>query len=365
MKQYIGCDAHKKYSVFVAMDETGHVGPAYRVEHTRQSLRAYLERLPARSPIAVETMGYWYWLVDQIEAAGHQALLVHARKAKLMMGQVNKTDKLDARGLALLLRNGTLPTVWIPSGALRDQRELPRLRIVLVRTRTMLKNRIHAALSKHAIRIDGVSDVFGVTGRGLLQQRLAELPPETQHSVQAELTLLDEVDKQIWQAEQRIKGVIEQTPEMQLLKSLPGVGEILAMLIALEIGSVDRFASSAHLASYSGLVPRIHESGGRSYYGRVRSDVNRYLKWAFVEAANGVVLSQGRMPYRHAVQLYRRIRQQKGHAKAAVAVGRHLAEAAYWVLKKGEPYREPMKRPSVSSTPRQARGRHESLRLDP
>jgi len=77
MKQYIGCDAHKKYSVFVAMDEAGHMGRAHRVEHTRQSLGAYLETLPARSPIAVETMGYWYWLVDQIEVAGHQALLVY------------------------------------------------------------------------------------------------------------------------------------------------------------------------------------------------------------------------------------------------------------------------------------------------
>jgi transposase len=365
MKQYIGCDAHKKYSVFVAMDEAGHMERAHRVEHTRQSLGVYLETLPARSPIAVETMGYWYWLVDQIEAAGHQALLVHARKAKLMMGQVNKTDKLDARGLALLLRNGTLPTVWIPPGELRDQRELPRLRMVLVRTRTMLKNRIHAHLAKYAVRIEGVSDVFGVRGRELLQQRLGQLPPETQRSVQTELTLLDEVGKHIGQAEQRIEAVIERTPEMQRLRSLPGVGPILSVVIALEIGSVDRFASSAHLASYSGLVPRIHESGGRGYYGRVRSDVNRYLKWAFIEAANVVVLSQDRMLYRHVVKLYRRLRERRGHAKAVVAVGRHLAEAAYWMLKKQEVYREPRRSQTVSSTPRQARGRHESLRLDP
>ena len=86
--------------------------------------------------------------MDEIEAAGQIPQLVHARKAKLMLGMVNKTDKLDARGLNRLQRTGTLPTVWIPPGALRDQRDLPRTRMVLSRERTRLKNRIHATLAK-------------------------------------------------------------------------------------------------------------------------------------------------------------------------------------------------------------------------
>jgi transposase len=360
MKQYIGCDAHKKYSIFVALDETGHQQPAQRVEHTRESLQAYLETVPAGSPIAVETIGHWYWLVDEIESAGHQPFLVHARKAKLMMGQVNKTDKLDARGLALLLRNGTLPSVWIPPRELRDHRELPRLRMALVRTRTMLKNRIQAALAKYAIRIEGVSDPFGVKGRQQLEDHLSEFPPETRRSVQEQLALLDQVGETIQGTEKRIQTVIEQTPEIKRLMTLPCVGPILAVVIALEIGSVERFPSSAHLASYAGLVPRIHESGGRAYYGRVRPDVNRYLKWAFVEAANVIVAHQRRLIRHHVVQLYWRIQQRKGHAKAAVAVGRHLAEAAYWILKKAEEYREPKRNLSVSSTRREARARHES-----
>jgi hypothetical protein len=87
----------------------------------------------------VETIGNWYWIVDEIEAAGCIPRLVHARKAKLMMGEINKTDRLDARGLNRLQRNGTLPTVWIPSGELRDQRDLPRTRMVLVRQRTRVR----------------------------------------------------------------------------------------------------------------------------------------------------------------------------------------------------------------------------------
>ncbi len=154
------------------------------------------------------------------------ASLVHPRKAKLMMGQINKTDKLDANGLAMLSRNGTLPTVWIPSGELRDQRELVRMRMSLVSIRTKLKNRIHATLAKYNLIIEEVSDVFGVQGRRILDNCLSQLPPETRHSVKEQLKLLDEVQDQIKTAEKRIQETVKQTPQMQLLKTLPGVGPI-------------------------------------------------------------------------------------------------------------------------------------------
>ena len=106
----------------------------------------------SKSSIAVQTTGNWYWVTDEMERAGHLPQLAHAMKSKLMMGQINKTDKLDSQGLARLLRNGTLPSVWIPRGELMDQRELPRMRLVLVQMRTALKNRIHATFAKYAIQ---------------------------------------------------------------------------------------------------------------------------------------------------------------------------------------------------------------------
>ena len=121
----------------------------------------------------------WYWSVDEIEAAGCLPRLVHARKAKLMMGEINKTDKLDARGRNRLQRNGTRPTVWIPPGELRGQRDLPRPRMVFVRQRTQLKNRLHATLAKYALHDLAVSDLFGVRGRALLRERFELLPPHT------------------------------------------------------------------------------------------------------------------------------------------------------------------------------------------
>ena len=96
MRHFIGCDAHKKYSVFVAIDETGNVKPAVRVNHDRELYRGFLRGLPAGSEIAVETIGNWYWIVDEMEEAGHRPRLAHARKSKLMMGEIDKTDKLYA-----------------------------------------------------------------------------------------------------------------------------------------------------------------------------------------------------------------------------------------------------------------------------
>jgi transposase len=281
---------------------------------------------------------------------GHNPILVHAAKAKLMMGQINKTDKLDAQGLARLLRNGTLPSVWIPPRELRDQRELPRLRMALVRVRTLLKNRIHATLSKYAIQIEEVSDVFGLGGRVLLKEHIKGLPPQTRRSVEVQLEILDHLEEEIQATEEQIKAVVAATPEMKLLMTMPGVGPILAVVLSMEIGDVKRFPGPEHLASYTGTVPRIKSSGGKSYFGKVRPDVNRYLKWALVEAANVAAIQQFRWTDRHVVELYQRIKSRQGHGKAVVAVARHLAVAAYWILKKKEPYREPGRKTPISSS---------------
>jgi transposase len=149
--EYIAFDAHKRYTVASVARPDGRLIREQRIPHERGALQQFLERCERGSPVAVETIGNWYWIVDEIEAAGCVPKLVHARKAKFMMGQINKTDKLDARGLNRLQQSGTLPTVWIPPGELRDQRDLPRTRMVLVRQRTQLKNRIHATLAKYAL----------------------------------------------------------------------------------------------------------------------------------------------------------------------------------------------------------------------
>jgi len=221
---YIAFDAHKHYTLASVARPDGQLVREQRLPHERGALQQFLARCEPGSPVAVETIGNWYWIVDEIEAAGCVPKLVHARKAKLMMGAINKTDKLDVRGLNQLQRNGTLPTVWIPPGELRDQRDLPRTRMVLVRQRTQLKNRIHATLAKYALHHLEVSDLFGVRGRALLRQRLELLPPCTAYATRQLLEQVETLDRQVRGFEHQMQTVFKPTPTIQLLLPCPVSG---------------------------------------------------------------------------------------------------------------------------------------------
>jgi transposase len=340
MSEYIAFDSHKRYTW---VDREDHSGKTFcrRLEHAPGSVRSYLSGCEPGTPVAVEATGNWYWIIDEIEQAGMRPLLVHPRKAKLMMGQTNKTDRLDAHGLNRLQRNGTLPTVWIPPGPLRDLRELTRTRLVLTAQRTRLKNRLSATLAKWGAPASEHSDPYGKRGRAELESHLQRLPEQTRWVSQQLLLQLDFVSQQVKQLEQRLEKLVEVTEPMQWLLTMPGVGVILAATIALEIGEVSRFPCAEHLASYAGTTPRVHASGGKVRYGPLRADVNRYLKWAFAEAGNSVAVNFRRCPDRHVSRLYARVRHRKGHPKAVGAVARHLAEAAFHVLRQKQTYRDP------------------------
>ena len=341
MGEYIAFDSHKHYTLAEREDVVTGRTRQRRIDHRRGAIAAYLGRCPAGTAVAVEATGNWYWIIDEIEQAGLEPLLVHPRKAKLMMGMINKTDRLDVHGLNRLQRTGTLPTVWIPPGDLRDLREVTRTRMVLVAARTRVKNRLTATLTKYALNLQGVSDAYGRRARPALEAAIEALPPETRWTSRLLLERVDLLTDQVDRIDARLKALIAVTPQMERLMTLPGVGVVLAAVIVLEIGRIDRFPSAEHLASYAGTTPRVHSSGGKTRYGPLRSDVNRYLKWAFAEAANSVAVNHRRRPDRHVSRRYRQIRQRKGHATAIGAVARHLAEATWHVWSRAEPYRDP------------------------
>src|SRR4030095_2120983 len=147
---------------------------------------------------------------------------------------------LDSRGLATLLRTGTLPEVWSASREVRDHRELLRLRMTLVAMEVRLKNRVHAILGKYAIELN-VKDVFSKEGRRLLLGSLKELPVQTAEVVRQQMELLESTEKQRQDAEQQLRTIIKERWDVQLLRTLPGVGWILGTVIAFEIGDIGRF----------------------------------------------------------------------------------------------------------------------------
>jgi transposase len=341
MDEYIAMDCHKHYTLMEREEIRSGRTVQCRIEHSPGAIREALAGCAPGTPVAVEAMGSWYWIIDEIEQAGLVPVLVHPRKAKLMMGMINKTDKLDVHGLNRLQRNRSLPSVWIAPGGLRDLRELTRTRMTLTKHRTRIKNRLLSSLAKYGLAVEGYSDAFGVGAREMWPGLLARLPEQTRWTCEQLWEQLLLADTQIAEHDARLESLLPDLPELRLVRTLPGIGPILSAVIVLEVGDVGRFAGAARLASYSGTTPRVHSSGGRTRYGRLRPDVNRYLKWAFIEAGNSIALNATRKPDRHVSQLYWRLRQRKSHAKAVGAVARHLAEATYWVLTKQEAYRDP------------------------
>jgi len=353
MEQFIGCDAHKKFSVFASMNEEGQYGPAIRVKHDREEFLNFLAQLPPGSQIALETSGCYYWMVDAMEEAGHRPHLAHAFTAKRRMEGRHKTNDRDARGLAMLLRNKTLPEVWIPPKEMRDQRELLRWRMTLSNLRTRVKNRIHAMLQRYNIHI-AVSDLFGDTGRAALLGRKEEVPACNRRTLLHQLELIDEIETKIAECEEALDEILYPSVERDLLDSLPCVGKVLSAVLALEIGKVERFGGPDRLASYAGVIPVARESADWKRKDKCPRDCNTYLKWAYIEAANLISIRRGTPSWqeRHVVRLYERVKERTNmHGKATMAVARHLAEASYWILKKQESYQEPhSRRQALSST---------------
>jgi len=176
MNTIIGCDAHRRYSIFAVFDTSTLSVEQVRVNHQPGAIKQFLSEFPEGTPVALETVGNYYWIVDEIELAGCVPQLAHAAKAKVIMGNVNKTDKLDAKGLATLVHLGSLPTVWLPPGEIRDERELHRTRMALSKVRTALKNRILATLAKYALNTTEHADVFVGKGRAWLDPPPGDWP---------------------------------------------------------------------------------------------------------------------------------------------------------------------------------------------
>lgn len=343
MALYIGCDAHRKFSVFVSVDSSNRESAPQRVEHDHEAMETYLEGFPLGSEVALEASGGWYWLVDLMESCGLMVHLADPLEAKKRMRGRNKTDALDARGLAYLLRDGRLPEIWIPPAELLDLRGLLRARLSLRQRQSALKCRVNSALNRYGLKQNRElrQDLFTGRGRVELAVMIQRLPKSTRLATQAEWDLIDQMERHIGTLEDSLLRQLHVDARRQLLTSLPGIGRVLSATILLEVGEQARFPTAGHLCSYAGLVPRVFASGGKTRHGRTPVDCNHYLKWAFVEAANCIVWNRRRYENHHVIRLYDKIRQRSNHGKAAVALARHLAEAAWHVLQKNQPYREP------------------------
>ena len=217
-----------------------------------------------RVSAAIESMNGARFVHDTLERQGWQVEVADAQKVKGLAPLACKTDRIDAWVLAELSRRDLVPAIWLAAFAQRQERERARWRLYLVRKRSSLKHRIHAQLLAfgHACP---VSDLFGKAGRELLGRM--DFPEPWRGGVEAALQMIDDLDRQIAGIEAELRRLGADHRYVPVLMSAPGIAWVPGYTIAAEIGDIERFASPARLAGYTGLCPRVHQSGNTDRRG--------------------------------------------------------------------------------------------------
>jgi transposase len=325
---YVGLDLSRKRLDWQALDREGERFAIGAVPPDRDGLVKLTQRLGDASVLAViESMSGARFVHDQLELAGWDVRIADAAKARGLAPLACKTDRIDCWVLAELARLELVPEIWLPDPAVRGERERARFRLHLVKHRTSLKNRVHAILFQHGVPSPG-SDLFGVSGRRLLERLRLEEPWAS--TVAASLALIDTLDEQIDACERELRQLGADHRYIPLLITCPGIGWILAFTIASEIGDITRFPSARKLVGYTGLCPRVDQSGERDRRGPLRKNGPNHLRWALIEAAH----TAGRHPHYQPIVARMRARHgnKRGSKIAAIEIGRRLSEAIWHML---------------------------------
>ncbi len=316
--------------------------------------------------VAMESTGvYWKPIFNLLEGVC-EVRLVNAHHVKAVPGR--KTDVKDCEWLAELLEHGLLRSSFVPPRPVRELRDVTRYRKTLIQQRAAEVNRVQKLLETANIKLGNVAtDVLGASGRAMLDAliggerdgaRLADLARGVLRHKHRELTAaltgrftehhafllaqllthLDELDAHIAACDGQVAQYLEPMADRQLalLQTIPGVGRRTAEVLVAEIGTdMSRFPTAAHLASWAGVCPGNHESGGWRKTGKTRHG-DRWLRIALIEAAWAEARTRGT----YLASLYARIARRRGAKKAAVAVAHSILVAAWHILQRGVPYHD-------------------------
>ena len=324
MNIMVGIDLHSNNAVCGLMDSSGrrllHQQLPCDLAAIRQLLQPYKKRI---ATIAVESTFNWYWLVDGLQDEGYHVVLANPAAMKPYSGKKHTDDVSDAYFLAELLRLNLLPTGHIPDRETRPVRDLLRRRMLLVRQRTTL---ILSFKSLNERTLGQRVPLARVKAMNPAEAQARFTAPADQVLAGEQITLMDHHTDSITKIEQHILSVAGDWPTCQRVQELPGIGKILGLTIALETGDTQRFADAGHFASYCRCLKSLRQSNGKKKSENNRKCGNRYLAWAFVEAAHFACRHDE--PCR---RFYDRKKQKTNPIIATKALACKLAKAAWHV----------------------------------
>jgi transposase len=331
MELYAGIDLHSNNSVVTVLDEQDRTVYAKRLPNDLDAIVASLRACAgALRGVAVESTYNWYWLVDGLQAAGFTVHLVNTAAVKQYDGLKHSGDFSDARHLAHLLRLGILPVGYIYPREDRAVRDLLRKRSQLVRQRSSQILSIENLIARNLGVRASCKQVKAFEPEHIDALELLE---EQKQALKANLAVMNCIDKQVDQLERRVVANVKLREDYKALKTVSGVGVVLAVTIALETGDIGRFASPGNFASYARMVNSRRESNGKKKGEGNAKCGNKYLAWAFIEAAHFAVRFDPTIK-----RWYQKKCASSLSVVAIKAVAHKLARACYYVIKDGTPF---------------------------
>ncbi len=332
MLRFVGCDVHKRTAVFTILLPEGVLLATYTVAVTREALTGFAERqLGAEDRLAMEATTNTWAVAGVLRPFVQEIVIGNPLRVRAIAEAKIKTDKVDSRVLAELLRAEYLPAVWQPDPDTQRLRRLTHRRAALVSDRTRVKNRLHSILHHCLIPLPEC-DLFSKKGIAWLRQ--VPLAEEEALARDSDLRLLEQIEVELAELEERLVREAWEDDKVRLLMSIPGIDYTVAQTCLAAIGDIARFPNPKKLSAYLGLNPSTRQSGGHCYHGKITKQGNAHARWLLVQAAQH--LGQYRGPLG---QTLRRIIQRKNRSVAVVACARKLAVLLWHVLRSGEPFR--------------------------
>jgi len=329
---YVGVDLHKEMSWFYVMDSHGRKLSSISISNNPERLKQFFEKIPTPFTLAVEATYNWYFFVDLAEQFAEKVFLADSFELKAFAKRHKKTDKIDARLIADVLRKGYLPSVFIPNQEIRTMKELLRYRINLVQDRSRYIFRLKNTLD----RLGADSSGNFTTAKRLNLFPISSFSPEYQTIISGYIARIIELSKQIHSMKTYLRDSYEHDTDIRNLITLDGLDYFSAALIKSEIGDIHRFSSFGRLCAYAGLAPKVSQSGSKSArHGGLLHNRRKHLQWILLEVVFPYIKASPEREVR-----YEYLKRRKCANIAKVIFARQMLKMVYHILKEQRPYYE-------------------------
>ena len=324
---FVGIDLHKKFMQVAVMDSGGKVLQNRRVECDFKHVARAFSRFPANARYVLESSSVWYGMYRFLRNKMNlDIMLSNPLATKRIAESKKKTDKVDAEILADLLRGGYIAGCYVPDEKIVGERQLIRYRDKVVRERTRTKNGVHAILLQEGIKIPGQT---------FSPQYIRELRKIGDWRIEKQIRTIEFLSQDIANCDSRIRDAVSKNRNAELLRTMPGIGNVVALALASEIGDISRFSDMDHLASYFGLVPSVRNSASTVHHGRITRTGNSLVRHLLTEAAIvHVTFARNRKTPTPISRFYERLSKKRGGSKAKVAAAAKMLRITFWMLKK-------------------------------